>query len=297
MQIAALALHSALHSRGALEHATALLGLALALALLLGARTRSAALVLCVLALLRAPWTARHVPQLALLGPMPTAASLAGAAGLLALACAPRAPYGSLDARGRADPGGGWRFPPAARACALACALAACATVFALRAPAALLWSWPAFALAIGRRGRAPVANAASARAPVLHYDGTCALCHSGARFALAEGPADLCCAALEGESSRAALAAWRAGQGRDLDSLVWQDRDGALLSRSRAIGALLAECGGLWRAAALVWNALPRALADRAYDAVARRRKRWAAAPASACPAPAPALAARLLP
>lgn len=31
---------------------------------------------------------------------------------LLAHACLPRAPYGSWDARGRVDPGGGWRFPP-----------------------------------------------------------------------------------------------------------------------------------------------------------------------------------------
>ena len=31
---------------------------------------------------------------------------------LLAHACLPKAPYGSLAARGRNDPGGGWRFPP-----------------------------------------------------------------------------------------------------------------------------------------------------------------------------------------
>lgn len=31
---------------------------------------------------------------------------------LLAHACLPRAPYGSWDARGRIDPGGGWRFTP-----------------------------------------------------------------------------------------------------------------------------------------------------------------------------------------
>jgi predicted DCC family thiol-disulfide oxidoreductase YuxK len=31
---------------------------------------------------------------------------------LLAHACLPPAPYGSLAARGRSDPGGGWRFPP-----------------------------------------------------------------------------------------------------------------------------------------------------------------------------------------
>jgi len=32
---------------------------------------------------------------------------------LLAHACLPRAPYGSLDARGRVDPDGGWTMPPA----------------------------------------------------------------------------------------------------------------------------------------------------------------------------------------
>ena len=32
---------------------------------------------------------------------------------LLVHACAPRAPYGSLDARGRVDPAGGWTMPPA----------------------------------------------------------------------------------------------------------------------------------------------------------------------------------------
>jgi hypothetical protein len=32
---------------------------------------------------------------------------------LLAHSCLPRAPYGSLDARGRLDPGGEWTMPPA----------------------------------------------------------------------------------------------------------------------------------------------------------------------------------------
>lgn len=295
-QLAALALASALRSRGALEHATALLGLALALALLLGRNTRAAALALLALALVRADAFTARAPALALLGSSPAAASCAAAAALLALACAPRAAYGSLDAAGRADPRGDWRLGRAQRVLSGAAALAALGCALAWRAPLALLWAWPAFVLCFhGPRAQTRVAT--DARAPVLHYDGTCALCHLGARFALAEGPPDLRCAPLEGASSRAALAEWRAGPGQGVDSIVWQGRAGEILSRSRAIGALLAECGGAWRALAFLWSALPRRVADGLYDALARRRKRLAAPPANACPAPAPALAQRLLP
>jgi len=296
-QLAAYALRCALSSRGALEHATALFGLALALALLLGSRTRVVALGLLALALLSSRALAEHEPALALLGSAPSAASGAAAAALLVFACAPRAPYGSLDAAGRADPGGAWNPSGALRALALAAALLALGLALALRAPLALLWAWPAFALALPGVRKSAHGRAPSEHAPVLHYDGSCALCHLGARFALAEGPPDLQCAALEGASSRAALAAWRAGEGRGVDSIVWQARTGEMLSRSRAIAALLDECGGLWHGAALLLRALPRGLADRAYDAIARRRKRFAAAPVNSCPAPAPALAPRLLP
>jgi predicted DCC family thiol-disulfide oxidoreductase YuxK len=84
------------------EAASGLLVMVFGAMLALGWRDRIAAVVLA------AAWlwgeTALHVP-----GPR----AFAVVALLLVHAALPRAPYGSLDAVGRSDPGGGWRFPPA----------------------------------------------------------------------------------------------------------------------------------------------------------------------------------------
>jgi predicted DCC family thiol-disulfide oxidoreductase YuxK len=74
-------------------------------------------------------------------------------------------------------------------------------------------------------------------------------------------------------------------------DSALLRWPDGRLLARSAAILAALREVGGPWPALAGIAGLVPRALADRIYDAVARRRRG-----ALACPLPG-MLASRFLP
>lgn len=86
------------------EKGLLLVGLLASVALVLGWRDRPAA-VLAGLGLVLLARDGSHVPGpvLAVLGAV-----------LLVHACLPSAPYGSLAAIGRADPGGAWRFPPRA---------------------------------------------------------------------------------------------------------------------------------------------------------------------------------------
>jgi len=80
-------------------------------------------------------------------------------------------------------------------------------------------------------------------------------------------------------------------------DSLVLWTPDAPLLVRSAAIVGGLRIAGGraAWLASAA--RLVPRALADRAYAAVARRRKRLAPAPSQSCPVPPGPWRGRFLP
>jgi predicted DCC family thiol-disulfide oxidoreductase YuxK len=216
----------------------------------------------------------------------------AAAAALMALhAVTPGRPYGTWAARGRADPGGGWRLPPrvlwCARALVFAClALAATGAVDSLGAawlPLALLSCDPAWL--------APKRDGVPAR---LFYDGTCGLCHAAVRFVLAEDPegrgfrfaplASESFAAVAPESLRNSLP----------DSIVLALPDRRLLVRAAAAREIGERLGGLWRLFALAARAVPEPLLDRAYDAVARNRKRFVRAPDEACPVVSPELRAR---
>lgn len=118
-----------------------------------------------------------------------------------------------------------------------------------------------------------------------VFYDGVCGFCHRGVRFLLGEDPqgAALRFAPLQGTSFAAAVPeAERAGLP---DSIVVRDAYGRLHTRSAAALRVGAALGGYWRPLAALGRLVPRALRDAAYDAVARRRARWAAQPEGLCP------------
>jgi len=282
---------------------------------------------------------------------------------LIAHAFIPGRPYGSFAARGRLDPGGGWRLPDGIfRAAWIVMAVGysysgytklvspswrdGTAIVRVLENPLArplrlreLLtslpdglvsaWTWGALGLELLF---APLALIARARpwlwlallgmhlslavlidftdlsmgmvmlhlftfnpawlAPVrgaepalLFYDGSCGLCHAAVRFVLAEDRdgAAFRFAPLESERFEAAVPA--NVRATLPDSLVLLRPDGTLLLRAAAVREICARLGGLWRALALASRAVPVALLDRLYDAVARVRARAFAKPDDSCP------------
>jgi predicted DCC family thiol-disulfide oxidoreductase YuxK len=77
-------------------------------------------------------------------------------------------------------------------------------------------------------------------------------------------------------------------------DSIVLCIEDGSLLTRSAAALEIASRLGGLWRGLALALGVLPSALLDRAYDGVARIRKRLFESPKDACPILPPELRRR---
>jgi predicted DCC family thiol-disulfide oxidoreductase YuxK len=129
-----------------------------------------------------------------------------------------------------------------------------------------------------------------------LFYDGHCGLCHGTVRFILAEerlrgawlfAPLD----------SRAATNAFSDEERRRLpDSVAVRTAGGRVLTRSRAVLYILASLGGYWRVAAAIGRAIPRALADVVYDAVAAIRYRVFGRTIDACPMMPPDLRSRFL-
>lgn len=243
---------------------------------------------------------------------------------LIVHAALPRAPFGSLAARGRVDPRGGWHFPAWTKWCAwglvLLLALAAefqgdadanalpHARVVACAAglvPHLRPFAWlvlvgeeavsnfdPAFAHLLVARLLAlgilfDPAWIPGRAGPVEHvyYDGSCGLCHRAVRFLLSE----------DGDGTRFRFApldgdAFRAEVGADAraalpDTVVVRRGDGTLLVRSDAALHLLERMGGAWRVLGTLGGFVPRAIRDAAYDAVARVRRRVFAAPTEACP------------
>jgi predicted DCC family thiol-disulfide oxidoreductase YuxK len=129
-----------------------------------------------------------------------------------------------------------------------------------------------------------------------LFYDGDCGFCHRSVRFVLDhERPAvdrpPLRFAPLGGPTFLACLARNPALDPAKLpDSLVLALEDGRILTRSAAVLELGSRLGGPWRLLATLARAIPTALLDAAYDAVARIRKRLFAAPKDTCPILPPA-------
>jgi predicted DCC family thiol-disulfide oxidoreductase YuxK len=264
-------------------------------------------------ALLFAGWQDR-VAAILLWCALAYAAGLAmPAAGWLLLwhAWLPAAPYGSLAARDRVDPGGNWRMPPPAYATAWvalavfhswaletwlmrALAIAALFTLAAI--PRLRLWvwavSWILPAPEVSGTLLLHLVTLDPAWIPprrdgeiLVFYDGQCALCHGFVRFLLAEegGERGLRFAPLCGPRFYELVSAeQRIGLA---DSVVARTAGGELRQRSAATVTLLERLGGLWRAGAVVIRLAPRALRDRVYDFVARFRYRVFGKATEVCP------------
>lgn len=283
-------------------------GLVAALALALGRFDRLAALALAASFAVEGGSGAIDPPWVAL------------AIAMMLHALAAPAPYGSLAAIDRPDPGGGWRL---ARGLAVAwpLALALWLGVAAwhhetLRLPLALLavavalpwtrgvgWTlslllhlaaladpaWRAVALAglALHAGSLPL-GALPPRRPDerewLFYDGSCGLCHRAVRFVLAEDPQGQAFrfASLDSTTADVALA----DLPRPLpDSVAVLTADGRLLLRSSAVVHIALALGGIWRLlGALLWL-VPRPLRDLAYRGLAAVRYRLFDRPEQACP------------
>jgi predicted DCC family thiol-disulfide oxidoreductase YuxK len=219
---------------------------------------------------------------------------------LLAHLFVPPAPYGSLAARGRPDPDGGWRLPTAIRVGTFTVLVTiAAAEVLVPRSSdgAGVGAAWAAGALLLLFAANPGWIRGRSAGAPeTLFYDGTCGLCHRAVRFLLAEDPGDgrFRFAPLQGGHFRTAIAE---AQRRDLpDSLVLLARDGRVLTRWRAVRHGLIALGGYWAILGWIGALVPPALGDAAYDLVARVRHRLFARPPDACPITPAHLRARFI-
>lgn len=132
--------------------------------------------------------------------------------------------------------------------------------------------------------------------APLLLYDGDCALCNGTVAWVLRRDPGGpLRFAALQGETGKALLA--RLGltpaPGTDFDTFLFvKDPEGPaerVFERSSAAVRLLAYLGRGWQVlGALLWL-VPRPLRNLGYRLVARNRKKLVKAEGAACPLPPP--------
>ena len=227
------------------------------------------------------------------------AVDLAAVAVFAVHAAMARAPYGSLDAAGRLDPGGGWSVAPWRRALA-AFALLGVVLLFAWTAAAGFAnpWRWAGAMAALLLLAFDPawIPRRSPGVTETLFYDGNCGLCHGAVRFVLAEDAdgAALRFAPLDGDAFRAAVP--EDARATLPDSLVVAAADGRVLTKSAGVLHLGKRLGGLWRALATLASVLPTSLLDAAYDAVARVRHRLFAKPKEACPLVPPHLRARFL-
>ncbi|MFN0006346.1 MAG: thiol-disulfide oxidoreductase DCC family protein [Planctomycetota bacterium] len=249
--------------------------LVLGLAVAAGVRDRLAALLLVLVAI------AEGWPGAWAVAPM-----------LLLHAATRGSPYGTFDARGRADPGGNWILPRwnlALRRLLVLVAAVACLA----RGQVEIGWLLGvALALAACDPGWIPPARAAGPAR--VFYDGHCGLCHRFVRLILAED--------LTGRSirfapldSEAAREAFDERERASLpDSVVVKTAEGATLFRSRGTLHILARLGGLWRLTAGLLRVVPRPVLDLGYNFVARVRHRIFARAKTACPIVPRHLAAR---
>jgi predicted DCC family thiol-disulfide oxidoreductase YuxK len=294
-----------------------------------GLRNSLGALGMLAALLLACGWLERPLALLLallwVLGPLQSAAPAGAWSVVLLLVlqfCLPRAPYGSLAAVGRADPGGRWSMPDwilrlrfaALFVCAsslvlpenalasgsgLALAGAAAGVVSFALIESALGWAWLALLLAaIAADGSeflwlALAANAQPGWIPpwrgpapeLVFYDGGCALCHGLVRFLLAEDPRGSAFrfAPIESEALREVIPV------RELallpDSFVVRTCEGRTLLRSAAVLHVLRRLGGWPRLWGEVLRLVPEGLADLAYSGVARVRKRVFGTKSEACP------------
>ena len=238
----------------------------------------------------------------------------------------PRAPYGTVEARHRTDPGGRWRLPPGVHALAWAALVLQIPEGHWPQAPPPPSWWIMVLAIAVlvpWRHFRPwlwlalfvvqavhPLASwtlplaalylftfdpgwvrARRARRPVhVLYDGECRLCHGWTRFVVAEDTRGVFrFAPLQGTTANRLLT--ERVRERFPDSVLVRLASGEVLARSRAVFYLLDCLGGLWRVLAILGRLVPLAGRDRCYAFVARTRQRFT----SPAPGPCPMLPRRL--
>lgn len=215
---------------------------------------------------------------------------------LLAHLLLPPAPYGSLAARGRIDPRGGWTYPDRLLAGSRWVLIAMDAYVawivshgFPVLPIVTPLIIGHLFAL-----DPAWIRGAKPGTTDVVFFDGTCGLCHRGVRWFLAEdrtGTAFLF-APLGGERFAATMPD-RAGLP---DSLVVRTADGRTFTQSSSAIWLVKRCGGLWRIVGALAGFVPRPIRDAVYGLIARVRYRLFPRPKEACPLLPPDLKSRFV-
>jgi predicted DCC family thiol-disulfide oxidoreductase YuxK len=143
----------------------------------------------------------------------------------------------------------------------------------------------------------APLPDPLAGKSIVL-FDGVCAICNRGVRFALARDRADrLRFTSLQGRFA-SELAARHGRDARDLDTIYVVADYGLpterLLARSAAALHIAESLGGFWPLARVL-RVLPAAVLNRAYDAFAARRYRWFGR-YDTCPLPTPAERAKFI-
>jgi predicted DCC family thiol-disulfide oxidoreductase YuxK len=130
--------------------------------------------------------------------------------------------------------------------------------------------------------------------APVLVYDGVCALCNRAVRFVL-HRDRTIRFAPLQGAYADELMA--RHPRLRDVDSIVFVTHVGGkekIQTKSDAALAILAHIG--WpRAAVASLGIIPRPARDFVYDVIARTRYRVFGR-MSSCPVPPPAVRERFI-
>jgi len=113
----------------------------------------------------------------------------------------------------------------------------------------------------------------------LVFYDGVCALCNGAVTFLLKRDRAGIFrFAPLQGELASRVLPKYRINP-RDLDSIVvladWNAPGERPLTRSAGVLYAAALVGGIWGTLARLAGAIPSALADLVYRAIARTRYR----------------------
>jgi predicted DCC family thiol-disulfide oxidoreductase YuxK len=133
----------------------------------------------------------------------------------------------------------------------------------------------------------------------VVFYDGTCGLCDRFVRFLVRRDRSErLRFAPLQGELAARTLKP-QGYDPSDLDTVYvaadWGTDAERVLRRAEAVWHALGQLGGGWRMIAAAGRVLPKPLADRFYDLVARNRYRVFGR-FDACPLPPPEWRERFL-
>jgi predicted DCC family thiol-disulfide oxidoreductase YuxK len=129
----------------------------------------------------------------------------------------------------------------------------------------------------------------------IVFYDGACGLCHRLVRFIVKrDRDGHFRFAPLDSEVFRARVPA-TARRGLP-DSIVVLTADGRVLTHSAGVRQVLAHLPRGWPLVGAILAVIPRPMANRGYDLVARARHRLFKKPDGACPMVPPELRSRFL-